>query len=219
MNKHYIRLMPDFTTSHVRETIRDCALQASYDAYQTIISEPHVYFTIANEPITKIEITEDMLDGGFFGQAGRWMYSFEGIYVYLAEQVNSVMFAEDHLAMDSVGITPVYPCLENARQDPKTLLLQLTEGPHPINILEIPNDILLVGWFLGVLCTCDPRPKTEEIVRCTYADVLARRPVFEGLVISSFDGEGFIFLMKKECYDKLFAGKEYIGHGLDWYSL
>jgi hypothetical protein len=74
----------------------------------------------------------------------------------------------------------------------------------------------VVGWFLGVLCVCAFDGHSKEIVRCTYADVLDSGPVFEGLVVESYDNCGYIFLVKKTCFDEVFDRHEFFGHGIDW---
>ena len=217
MKKYYLRLLPECTDAYIWDIVKDCAEQASCDAYKAIVAEPHVYFTIADERIKELEITPTVLEGGFFNKACDSNPGCkEGVYVYLAERSNSVMFAEDIGAMSKAGIATVYPRDFDAQDDPARVFLQLTAGPYPRNIFDIPNDIRCLGWFLGVLCRCDSWPDSKEIVRCTYADVLARKPAFEGMVILSFDAEGYIFLMKKTCFDELYAGREYFGHGLEW---
>ena len=210
-------LPADITREYVWDWIKNCAQQASWDAYQAIIAEPHVYFSIADEGIRDIEITDTVLGGGFFNKAsecteGGW----EGIYTYLKERNSGVMFGEDLIAMNNAGISTVYPPQRETRDDPARLFLQLTTGPYPSPIALSSWDLEVVGWFLGVLCVCDPGVDSKEIVHCTYADLLAQNPVFEGMVVAGYDGEGYIFLVKKTCFDELFGRHEVFGHGMVW---
>lgn len=218
MKKYYIRMLPDFAKVYIQDMVQQYSLQASHDAYLHVISGPHVYFTVADFPITHIQITPEMFEGGFCGQAGCGEASYEGMFVYLSETSKGVMFAEDISAMYCAGIPLIYTGEDDTPSDPSHIALQLCEEPNPRAIFHLPDNIESMGWVLMVLGTCESRFGSDYIINCTYADVLQRKLSVEGLAVLSFDAQGYIFVMKKACFDRLYADKEYLGHGLDWHS-
>jgi hypothetical protein len=91
-----------------------------------------------------------VLEGGFFKKVFESTPGGEeGMYVYLAERSNSVMFAEDEIAMYEAGINTVRPRDFDSQDDPARVFVQLTAGSYPRNIYDITGDIELIGCFLG----------------------------------------------------------------------